>query len=290
MEVNETWEAILPKGGVRKPGYAGRRAVKPLNKAGLVIKITLAALVLLTIYGFISFDYKNIVFFQALAATVDNFGIVFFQPRFNHFSVLDAVRQLGVTLSLAFLTTIFGAIFSLVLGLLAAQNLSTKIISNAVKSFVAFIRAVPTVLWVLIFAIAAGLGSTATVIGLTFHSVGYLVKAYSESFEEMDKGVLEALKASGANWWQVVFQAVIPSSATYLLSWTFLRFEINFMNAVAMGAAAGAGGIGFDLFWASAYYFDLREVGLITYFILAVAIVLETTSTRAKNKLQARNS
>lgn len=30
-----------------------------------------------------------------------------------------------------------------------------------------------------------------------------------------------------------------------------MRFEINFTNAVAMGAAAGAGGIGYDLFMAS---------------------------------------
>jgi phosphonate transport system permease protein len=91
--------------------------------------------------------------------------------------------------------------------------------------------------------------------------------------------------ATGANWWQIVFQAVIPSMATYLLSWTFLRFEINFANAVAMGAAAGAAGIGFDLFMAGEYYFNLHEVGLITYFILAFAIVLEMLATNMKSKL-----
>lgn len=287
VEVKEAMEVVLPQAGGHRRKV--KRVIKPLNKAALAIRITLAALAALTVYGFISFDYKNIVFFEALAKTLDNFGIVFSQPRFNHFGVTDALYQVGVSLGLAVLTTIIGALFSLILGLLAAQNLSSKAVANLIKAFVAFIRAVPTILWVLIFAIAAGLGSTATVIGLTFHSVGYLVKAYSESFEEIDKGVLEALKASGANWWQIVFQAVIPSSVTYLLSWTFLRFEINFTNAVAMGAAAGAGGIGFDLFWASVYYFDLREVGLITYFVLAFAIILETASTRFKDQLQARS-
>ena len=63
--------------------------------------------------------------------------------------------------------------------------------------FVAIIRAVPTVLWVLIFAIAAGLGSEAAILGMLFHSIAYLVKAFSEAFEEVDKGILEALQC---NW------------------------------------------------------------------------------------------
>ena len=44
---------------------------------------------------------------------------------------------------------------------------------------------------------------------MTFHTVGYLIKAYSEAFEELDEGIIEALKASGANWWQIVFQALL---------------------------------------------------------------------------------
>jgi phosphonate transport system permease protein len=124
------------------------------------------------------------------------------------------------------------------------------------------------------------------VIGMTFHSIGYLIKAYSESFEELDRGVIEALQASGANWWQIVFQAVIPSSITYMISWTFLRFEINFAVAVAMGAAAGAGGIGFDMFMASSFYLDMSEIGAITYFILAVAIILEVFASKIKRKLK----
>ena len=158
--------------------------------------------------------------------------------------------------------------------------------TNIVKVFVALIRAVPAILWVLIFAVTAGLGATAAVIGMTFHTISYLTKAYAEAFEDLDRSVIEALKASGANWWQIVFQAVIPSSFTYLLSWTFLRLEINFATAVAMGAAAGASGVGFDLYMASGYYFDLREVGLITYIILAFSMVLETVATRMKSNIK----
>jgi phosphonate transport system permease protein len=119
---------------------------------------------------------------------------------------------------------------------------------------------------------------------MSFHTVGYLMKAYSESFEELDEGVIEALRASGAGWLKIVFQAVLPSSTTYLLSWTFIRFEINFAVAVAMGAAAGAGGIGYDLYMAAGYFYNIHEIGYITYLILAVALVMEIVATRLKKK------
>ena len=49
-----------------------------------------------------------------------------------------------------------------------------------------------------------------------------------------------------------------------------------------MGAAAGAGGIGYELFMASTFYYDMQEVGAITLIILAVAIVLELIANQLK--------
>ena len=257
-------------------------------RAKRVTWITLAVLAAFTIYCLVTMSSGGVNVLQATGESLRNFKTIFFQPRAHRLTVGDAFIEIVMTLGLAVLTTILGGCVAFVLGLFGAQNLAPKWITNIVKGIVAFVRAVPTILWVLIFAVAAGLGSTAAVIGLSFHTVGYLTKAYSESFEDLDRGVIEALKATGANWWQIVFQAVIPSSATYLLSWTFLRFEINFANAVAMGAAAGAAGIGFDLFMASSFYFDLHEVGLITYFILATAVILEVAATRMKTKLMEK--
>jgi len=271
--------------GAKPERPAGVRSIRVINKASLLMGMVLLLLSGLTIYALLTMDYKNIDLLKGLVDTLDNFKILFSKPHSPHLNIGQALYQLLITLGLAFLTTVLGGIIALFLGLLAARNLSNRIITNLVKGMIAFIRAVPTILWVLIFAVAAGLGSAAAVIGMTFHSVSYLTKAYSESFEDLDAGVIEALKASGANWWQIVFQAVLPASLTYLISWTFMRFEINFGNAVAMGAAAGAAGIGFELFMASEFYFDLGEVGMITYLILACAMILEAVSTGLKGRL-----
>ncbi|APC50006.1 ABC transporter permease subunit [Virgibacillus halodenitrificans] len=272
-----------------KPTYIkrkknGRISLKAGNKSELVIRLTMILLVTLTIIGFLLFDYTGLKIKEAIMETAYNLKVMFFEPALNHFTWAEAIYQVGVSLGLAVLSTVIGAVIAFFLSLIAATNLSKEWITNTVRIMVAFIRAVPTVLWVLIFAIAAGLGSEAAVLGMLFHSVAYLVKAFSEAIEEIDQGVLEALKSTGSNWWHVVTHGVLPSTFTYLLSWTFLRFEINFGVAVAMGAAAGAGGIGFELFMASGFYFDLSEVGFITYAILVIAIILEVLSTQLKNR------
>ncbi|NWG20332.1 MAG: ABC transporter permease subunit [Chloroflexi bacterium] len=267
------------------PEPARRIRVRPLTRANLSIQATLIGLTLLTVYSFTTFDSRNIELEQAVRDMFDNFRLLLLEPRLKNVSVLEMLHQLFVTAGLGLLTTIFGAIIAFFLGLLAAQNLAPRWLTDVIRGGTAFIRAVPTVLWVLFFAVSVGLGSVAAIIGMTFHSAGYLIKAYSESFEEIEPGVLEALRASGANWWQTIFQAVVPASASALLSWTFVRFEINFSTAIAMGATAGAGGIGFDMFMASGFYLDLRELGAFTYAILAFAIALEWGATRLKANL-----
>jgi len=267
-----------------KKTKSGKINIKSGNKIDLVIKFTVFILTILTIIAFIIFDYTGLNLQRAIPETWHNLKLMFLQPSLNHFDWQAAISQVGVTLGLGVLATVIGAVIAFFLALLAAQNLSKPWISKIIRILMAFIRAVPTVLWVLIFAIAAGLGSEAAVLGMLFHSIAYLVKAFSESFEELDDGILEAMQATGSNWWHIVVHGVLPSTFNYLLSWTFLRFEVNFGVAVAMGAAAGAGGIGFELFMASGFYFDLREVGFITYFILIVAITLELISTQLKKR------
>ena len=262
----------------------------PLRKSSpssIMLNVILLGFVLLTIVGFFFLDSKKADVAAASLKALNDLRTMLFEPVMEHLNWTEAFTQLGVTLGLSFLTTLFGAIIALFLSFFAARNLGNVVLGNILKTFVAVVRAVPTVLWVLIFAIGAGLGAVAAVVGMSFHTVGYLLKAYSESFEEIDGGVIEALKAGGARWWHIVFQAVLPATLTALLSWTFIRFEINFTTAVAMGAAAGAGGIGFDLFMASSFYFNIREVGFLTWLILLTALVMEIIATRLRetNKL-----
>lgn len=269
-----------------KKNRSGKIEISSKSKSAAAVRMTMMALLLLTVIGFLTFDYKDLNLQEAIVSAGHNIAVLFGKPQLTYNTLLGSMQQLLVTFSLGILATLFGALIAFFTSLLCASNISNPKVAGVVKSGVAFIRAVPTILWVLIFTISAGLGSVAAVAGLTFHSVAYLTKAYSESIEEIDGGTIEALKASGASFWQIVFQAIVPSSISYMTAWTFLRFEINFTNAIAMGAAAGAGGIGYDLFMAGSFYFDLRELGFITYIVVAAVIALEIFATKVKAKVR----
>lgn len=264
----------------------GRIRIGVQSKSSIVLKTLAAVLIGLTVYAFFSFDYKEINFFDAAADALHNIKTVFLEPKLSTDTISNVLYQLLVTFCLGILSTIFGAVLAFFCALLCAKNIAVSWIANLVKSLVALVRAVPTVLWVLIFAVSAGLGSVAAVIGLTFHSFAYLTKMYAESIEEIDDGTIEALRASGASFWQIVFQAIVPASISRMVAWTFMRFEINFTNAVAMGAAAGAGGIGFQLYMAGSFYFDLHEMGFLTYIVVIAVILLEMVSTKIKAKVK----
>ena len=254
------------------------------------VGLTLFVLVALTVVTFVRMDYGHVDIALAFKQAGSDFVAMMFQPALNppygasHFFWATVLSSTAITVAVTIVCTIFSAIIAFFLALAASENLSNPVVSGVVKGVVAIIRSIPTILWVLVFTVAIGLGSEAAVLGISLHSISYLVKSYSESFEEIDGGVIEALRASGAGFWQVVFQAICPATITKLLSWTFIRFEINFTNAVAVGAFAGAGGIGFQLYQAGTRYYNLHEVGVIIYVCIIVAFVLEFVSVRLRRK------
>ncbi|KGR89615.1 phosphonate ABC transporter permease [Ureibacillus massiliensis 4400831 = CIP 108448 = CCUG 49529] len=263
----------------------GKIQIKTFNQSNFVLQLTLTFLLIFTLVAPFFLDYKSIDLQRAIFYTLDNLKMMFLQPALTQVTLGAALYQILITLALAFLSTIIGAVISFFLAIACAKNLAPSFLSNVIITFNSIVRAIPTVLWVLIFAIVAGLGSVAAVLGMILHTIAYLTKAYSESFEEIDGGMIEALRATGAKWWHIIIHVVLPQTSSYMISWTFLRFEINYGVAIAMGAAAAAGGIGFELFMSSSFYYDLHEVGAITYFALIIAIVLELISVRIKNSL-----
>ncbi len=254
------------------------------------VQLTLAVLAALTVVTFLRMGYGTVDLAQATRQALSDFWAMMAQPALDppygagHFTWGTVLESAVITLAITAITTVISGIVSFFLALAASENLSSPAVSNVVKGVVAIIRSIPTILWVLVFTVAIGLGSEAAVLGISFHSIAYLTKSYSESFEEIDAGVIEALRASGASFWQVVFQAIVPATITKIISWTFIRLEINFTNAVAVGAFAGAGGIGFQLYQAGSRYYNLHEVGVIVYVCLVAAFVLEFVSVRLRRR------
>ena len=290
MSISQTVELTSRTAqAIERDGSGRIRLVSTLHR-NRSVQLTLIALTLLTAITFLRMGYGSVDLVAAARQAFADFGAMMLQPALDpplgagHFTWSTVLQSVMTTLAVTVICTILSAVISFFLALAAAENLSSPAISNIVKGAIAVVRSIPTILWVLVFTVAIGLGSEAAVLGISFHSIAYLTKSYSESFEEIDEGVIEALRASGANFWQVVFQAICPATITKLISWTFIRLEINFTNAVAVGAFAGAGGIGFQLYQAGSRYYNLHEVGVIVYACLIMAFALEFISVHLRNK------
>lgn len=264
--------------------------IKKFSKQKVYLYFIWTIFSIISIYTLYTVDIGDINIDIALKDLLKNLKWMFLEARLSErYTYIQIFISLLVTLSLALLTTMIGGGIAIFISFFASKNLSSDKMSRTIKIIMSFIRAIPTILWVMVFSIVASIGVEAAIIGMVFHSVAYLVKAYSESIEEIDKGIIEALKSTGASWWQIIFQGVIPHSISSILSWTFVRFEINFTNAVVVGAASGAGGIGYEMFMAGIMYFDIKEIGFFTYLIFFVTIILERISVLLRKKYILNN-
>ena len=196
----------------------------------------------------------------------------------------DLLHGLIDTLAIAILGTFVSAFLSIPFAFWAAANMSTgKVTSSAGKFVLSFIRTFPELVMALLFIKAVGPGSFAGVLALGLHSIGMLGKLYSEGIENIEKGPTEALVATGANRFQVLWYAVLPQVLPDFLSYTLYRFEINVRSATILGVI-GAGGIGTPLIFALSSR-NWPRVGIILLGIIMMVIIIDFISSSIRKRV-----
>ena len=74
----------------------------------------------------------------------------------------DIAAGIGISMALAVVSLLAGAVISVILAFLAASNITPlPILAAAIKGIVAVIRAVPALVWVLMVAASIGFGTRA---------------------------------------------------------------------------------------------------------------------------------
>jgi phosphonate transport system permease protein len=192
------------------------------------------------------------------------------------------------TIAIGLMATLFSTVLAIPVSFLAAHNIMRRVpgglpIYYITRGFLNIVRAVDTVVWGLIIIVWVGLGSFAGVIALTIHSIAALAKLFSEEIEHIDSGPVEAIEATGGNFFQVIRYAVIPQIIPPFLSYTLLRWDINMRSATVIGFVAG-GGIGFFVLE------TIRQGGYQQYAaalwaIAVVIIVVDFISSRWRSQI-----
>ena len=160
---------------------------------------------------------------------------------------LDLVlEKIGETVALAFMATVLGMVLALPISFLAARNLMwanpvTRAIYTVVRAFLNIVRSIETLMWAIVFVVWVGVGPFGGMLALTLHTIAALGKLYSEAIESIDPGPIEAIRATGASFPQMIVYGVLPQIVPTFLSFTLYRWDINVRLSTVIGLVSDAG-------------------------------------------------
>ena len=121
-------------------------------------------------------------------------------------------------------------------------------------------------------------------LALVISSMGFISKLFAEILEEISQKQIEAIRATGASFANIVIFAVIPQVIARFIGLSVYQFDSNLRNSTMVGIVGG-GGIGAALF--TAYQrFDYDVVLTILLIIIALIILCEIASGRIRKVTQ----
>ena len=139
-------------------------------------------------------------------------------------------------------------------------------------------------LYAIFFVAMFGFGTFAGFLTISFATIGFLGKLLAEDIEDIDEAQAEAMRATGASWWQVLNYGVQPQVMPRLIGLSLYRFDINFRESAVVGIV-GAGGIGATLNTAiSRYEYDVAAA--ILMIIILIVLACEYSSSHVRRWVQ----
>ena len=262
-----------------------RLVVNASSDGWLLLKrmLQVVAVVAVIIWSFYSIGFSLKELIQGLDGIVDIAGRMF-PPKVSKWRGI--VKPIVETINISVSGTFIAVLLSIPLGILAAKNISPNgFFYNLSRLLLNTIRTIPDMVFALIFVAAVGLGPLPGVLAIGVSSSGMLGKFLADSIEGTNQGKIDAIRATGANYLQVLVYGVIPQITAEFISLVLFRWEMNFRSSTVLGIV-GAGGIGFDLI-TSIRLFQYKETTTILLGILLVVILVDFISNSIRNSLNA---
>ena len=203
-------------------------------------------------------------------------------PDFSRWELL--VKGMKESLQMAFAATLAGVVLSLPLGIAAARNLAPRPVYLAARGLIVVGRTFHEVVIAIFFVKLFGFGPVAGLLTLAFASVIFLGKMLAEDIENVRSGPIEAVRATGAGFGQLVVYAVVPQVLTRTVGTAIYRLDANVRHSTIVGIV-GAGGIGQTLS-ASFSRYDHDFAAAILLGIIALVALGEWLSDWVRRRLR----
>lgn len=255
----------------------GKRVYKRYSIAPVIVILVLIAM-------YFAADMTGFSF-KTLVNRGDEFFVILRRMFPPNIKFIDKVLPpLLDTIKMSILGTVIGALLSIPIALLAAQNISHSVfISSIIKFFLSFVRTMPTLVTALILTYIFGLGTFAGTLAIAIFTFSFVGKQLYEAIEACDLSPYEAMESLGAGKSKSFLAAIAPQVLPTFLSVSLYTFEGNVRHAAILGYV-GAGGIGILLNENIAWR-DYENVGIILLSLLITVAIIESFSRYFRKKL-----
>jgi len=196
----------------------------------------------------------------------------------------NVLRLLWETILISIVSTTTAAVFAGIFAIMGSKLTAVNpVLMYAAKLTASVSRNIPVVAWALILVISFGTNAATGFLALFFATFGFLVRVFIETIDEASKDTVEALRATGATYPQVIAKAVIPEAMPQMFSWMLFMIETNIRSATLVGLLTGTGiGYLFDLYYKQLNY---EMVSLITLAIVIAVLIIEWMSNLIRREI-----
>ena len=193
--------------------------------------------------------------------------------------LLKSINETAIMLAISFtFSLVFGLIFGFLLYLTSNKAFFEKpILNKVIAAVINFIRSIPFIILVVFtlpftfLLVGTKIGPVAASVPLCITATVFLARLVEISLKEVDKGVIEAALATGANTSLIIRKVLLVEAAPGIVRGVTVTF-ISLIGFSAMAGMVGGGGIG-NLAVQYGYY--RYETGIMIFTIVILVIIVQ---------------
>ena len=193
------------------------------------------------------------------------------------------ILGIGETLLMVIVSTLFGYLFGLPLGVALYINdkdgiKPNKTVYRILDIIVNIGRSIPfLILLILIIPftrliVGKSYGTAATIVPLTISAIPFIGRMVESSLKEVDKGVIEAAQSMGATTLQIITKVLLVEARPSLINGLTICLG-TIVGYSAMAGVVGGGGLG-DIAIRYGYYRYQTDIMIITVAIIVILVQL----------------
>lgn len=214
-------------------------------------------------------------------------------------AVVDMIiAGIGETLYMTLVSTFFGYVFGLPLGVALTVTdkggIKPNVVIYKILDFISnIVRSIPFLILLIVLIpftrmiVGKSYGSTATIVPLVVAATPFIGRMVESSLKEVDGGVIEAAQSMGAGTFTIIFRVLLVEARTSILVGATIATG-TILGYSAMAGTVGGGGLG-DIAIRYGYHRYQADIMIVTVILLIVLVqIFQTIGMFISNKLDRR--